>query len=115
MTLPIIATNVLNGFQNIDEDVIRLREEISDQIKALEALKRMAQTYGFDISGPATNSKEAVQWLYFAYLAAIKGTPTATDTIPLKALKYIILELGIDSGISGKRKQPLSANGFNNS
>ena len=51
----------------MDEDTIRLREEISDQIKALEALKRMAQTYGFDISGPATNSREAVQWLYFAY------------------------------------------------
>ncbi|MEG2193977.1 MAG: pyruvate formate lyase family protein, partial [Terrisporobacter sp.] len=56
----------------ITEDVIRLREEISDQIKALQALKKMAASYGFDISGPATNSREAVQWLYFAYLAAIK-------------------------------------------
>ncbi|CEO32757.1 formate C-acetyltransferase [Paraclostridium sordellii] len=56
----------------IDEDTIRLREEISDQIKALEALKRMAESYGFDISRPANNSREAVQWLYFAYLGAVK-------------------------------------------
>ncbi|MEF9990960.1 MAG: formate C-acetyltransferase [Romboutsia sp.] len=56
----------------MDEAVIRLREEISDQIKALQELKKMANTYGFDISNPATNSKEAVQWLYFAYLGAIK-------------------------------------------
>lgn len=56
----------------IDEDTIRLREEISDQIKALEALKRMAESYGFDIARPANNSREAVQWLYFAYLGAIK-------------------------------------------
>ena len=56
----------------IDEDTIRLREELSDQIKALEALKRMAESYGFDISRPANNSREAVQWLYFAYLGAIK-------------------------------------------
>ncbi|TAN68855.1 formate C-acetyltransferase [Paraclostridium sordellii 8483] len=56
----------------LDEDTIRLREEISDQIKALEALKRMAESYGFDISKPANNSREAVQWLYFAYLGAVK-------------------------------------------
>lgn len=56
----------------LDEATIRLREEISDQIRALEALKRMAAAYGFDISKPATNSKEAVQWLYFGYLGAIK-------------------------------------------
>ncbi|CEN77067.1 pyruvate formate-lyase [[Clostridium] sordellii] len=56
----------------IDEDVIRLREELSDQIKALEALKRMAASYGFDISKPATNAKEAVQWTYFGYLGAVK-------------------------------------------
>ena len=57
---------------DMDEATIRLREEISEQIRALQALKRMAATYGFDISNPANNSKEAVQWLYFAYLAAIK-------------------------------------------
>ncbi|GAA0106005.1 formate C-acetyltransferase [Paraclostridium sordellii] len=56
----------------IDEEVIRLREELSDQIKALEALKKMAESYGFDISKPATNAKEAVQWTYFGYLGAVK-------------------------------------------
>ena len=56
----------------IDEEVIRLREEISDQIVALKELKGLANTYGFDISLPANNAREAVQWLYFGYLAAIK-------------------------------------------
>ena len=56
----------------IDEEVIRLREEISDQIKALEELKGLALTYGLDISKPATNAKEAIQWLYFGYLGSIK-------------------------------------------
>ncbi|HBI90941.1 MAG TPA: formate acetyltransferase, partial [Terrisporobacter glycolicus] len=65
----------------MDEEVIRLREEISDQIKALEALKRMAAAYGFDISVPATNAREAVQWLYFAYLGAIKDQNGAAMSI----------------------------------
>ncbi|UWD48360.1 formate C-acetyltransferase [Clostridioides difficile] len=56
----------------MDEEVIRLREEITEQISALNELKKMAESYGFDISKPATNSKEAVQWLYFGYLAAVK-------------------------------------------
>ncbi|MGG7060012.1 formate C-acetyltransferase [Clostridium tertium] len=56
----------------IDEDVIRLREEISDQIVALKELKGLAETYGFDISQPAKNAKEAIQWLYFGFLGAIK-------------------------------------------
>ena len=54
------------------EEIIRSREEIHDQIQALEDLKLMAQKYDFDISHPASNAKEAVQWLYFGYLAAIK-------------------------------------------
>ena len=54
------------------EDVIRLREEIAMQIHALEGMKRMAAAYGFDISRPAETAQEAVQWLYFGYLAAIK-------------------------------------------
>lgn len=56
----------------MEDDIIRQREEIADQIKALEALKVMAQSYGFDISKPATNAQEAIQWLYFAYLGAVK-------------------------------------------
>ncbi|MCM3784147.1 formate C-acetyltransferase [Neobacillus mesonae] len=56
----------------IDEDVIRLREELSEQIRALKELKQLGEMHGFDISGPAKNAKEAFQWVYFAYLAAIK-------------------------------------------
>ncbi len=54
------------------EDIIRKREEIADQIKALNDLKDMAKRYGFDISVPASNAKEAIQWLYFGYLGAVK-------------------------------------------
>jgi len=53
-------------------EVIRIREELSEQIRALEDLKKMALTYGYDISVPARNTKEAIQWLYFGYLAAVK-------------------------------------------
>jgi formate C-acetyltransferase len=56
----------------IDTDTIRLREEINEQINALFELKKMAESYGFDIGRPAANAKEAVQWLYLAYLAAVK-------------------------------------------
>ena len=54
------------------DDIIRQREELADQIKALNAMKVMAASYGYDISQPANNAREAVQWLYFGYLAAIK-------------------------------------------
>ncbi|QDY83146.1 formate C-acetyltransferase [Paenibacillus polymyxa] len=57
---------------SMEEDVIRLREEISEQIRALNELKQMAAEHGFDISKPANNAKEAFQWVYFGYLAAIK-------------------------------------------
>ena len=60
------------SYEIMDEASIRHREEISDQIKALHALKAMAQSYGFDISAPAKDTKEAIQWLYFGYLAAVK-------------------------------------------
>ena len=56
----------------MSEDVIRQREEIADQIRALTAMKTMAAAYGFDISAPAKNAREAVQWLYFGYLASVK-------------------------------------------
>ncbi len=56
----------------MSDEVIRQREELSEQIRALNGMKEMAKTYGFDISAPAKNAKEAVQWLYFGYLAAIK-------------------------------------------
>ncbi len=59
-------------FDVMDSDAIRDREELSEQIRALEELNQMALSYGFDIAKPATDTKEAIQWLYFAYLAAIK-------------------------------------------
>ena len=60
------------GDGTMTDNVIRQREEISDQVRALKQMKEMAQSYGYDISVPAKNAKEAVQWLYFGYLAAIK-------------------------------------------
>ena len=60
------------GDGTMTEDVIRRREEITEQIRALLAMKKMAESYGFDISKPAKNAREAFQWLYFGYLAAIK-------------------------------------------
>ncbi|PET97516.1 formate acetyltransferase [Bacillus cereus] len=56
----------------MSEETMRLREELSEQMRALQELKQMAASHGFDISNPATNAQEAFQWLYFAYLAAIK-------------------------------------------
>lgn len=56
----------------MDEKTIRLREELADQVKALKQLKELGEIYGFDISQPAQNAKEAIQWLYFGYLAAVK-------------------------------------------
>ena len=63
------------------EEIIREREEISDQIKALNDLKIMAEKYGFDISKPAKNAQEAIQWLYFGYLGAIKDQNGAAMSI----------------------------------
>ena len=60
------------GSGTMTDDVIRLREEIQEQYRALGQMKEMAASYGYDISGPAKNAKEAVQWLYFGYLSAIK-------------------------------------------
>ena len=63
------------------EEIIREREEISDQVMALNELKAMAAKYGFDISKPASNSKEAVQWLYFGYLGAVKSQDGAAMSL----------------------------------
>ena len=63
------------------EEVVRGREEVAEQIRALKAMKAMAASYGFDISGPAANAREAVQWTYFGYLAAIKTQNGAAMSI----------------------------------
>lgn len=57
----------------INEHTIQLREELSEQVRALDEIRQMAESYGFDISKPATNAREAVQWTYFGYLAAVKS------------------------------------------
>lgn len=61
-----------NSIEISSEENIRLREEVAEQVKALEEIKKMALGYGYDISKPATTAKEAVQWLYFGYLASVK-------------------------------------------
>lgn len=68
-------------FDVMDESAIRTREEISEQIRALGELKAMAESYGYDISAPAQNTREAFQWVYFAYLAAIKEQNGAAMSI----------------------------------
>ena len=69
---------------NVDyfsEDVVRCREEIAEQIKALKELKQMAEKYGMDISMPASNAKEAIQWLYFGYLGTVKSQDGAAMSL----------------------------------
>lgn len=68
-------------FDAMDTEAIQLREEISEQIRALKELRAMAQSYGFDISKPARDTKEAIQWLYFAYLGAVKEQNGAAMSI----------------------------------
>lgn len=74
------AYDKIDGY-DLTEEMIRQREEIFEQVAALKALKRMAESYGFDISKPATTAKEAVQWLYFAYLGATKDQNGAAMSI----------------------------------
>ncbi|HAE17562.1 MAG TPA: formate acetyltransferase, partial [Erysipelotrichaceae bacterium] len=69
------------GGGDLREEDIRLREEVADQIKALKKMKTMAAAYGYDISTPAKNAREAVQWLYFGYLAAIKSQNGAAMSV----------------------------------
>ena len=85
---------------DLTEKVIREREEIFEQIKALEQLKVMASKYGFDISKPASNAKEAVQWLYFGYLGAIKDQNGAAMSLGrTSTFLDIYIERDIKNGI----------------
>ena len=78
----------------------RLREEIADQIRALKEMKEMAAVYGFDISKPATNAKEAVQWLYFGYLAAIKTQNGAAMSVGrISTFLDIYIQRDMEKGI----------------
>lgn len=82
------------------EDVIRLREEMTEQIRALEAMKAMAARYGYDIGRPACNAQEAVQWLYFGYLAAVKENNGAAMSLGRNtAFLDIYLERDLQRGL----------------
>lgn len=82
------------------DDIIRLREEIADQIKALNEMKKMAATYGYDISKPAANAREAVQWLYFGYLAAIKTQNGAAMSVGrVSTFLDIYIERDLEAGL----------------
>nr|WP_249216002.1 pyruvate formate lyase family protein [Corynebacterium uberis] len=86
--------------EHFSEHWARYREEHSEQIKALKKLKAMASSYGFDISGPATNAKEAVQWTYFAYLGAVKSQDGAAMSIGrLSAFFDIYFERDLAAGL----------------
>ena len=84
----------------MSDDIIRQREELAAQIKALKGMKAMAALYGFDISGPATTAKEAVQWLYFGYLAAIKTQNGAAMSVGrVSTFLDIYIERDLEAGI----------------
>lgn len=88
------------GGGTMTDEVIRLREEVSRQIQALEEMKVMAQSYGFDISRPAANAKEAAQWLYFGYLAAIKTQNGAAMSVGrISTFLDIYIERDIKNGV----------------
>lgn len=88
------------GCGMMDEETIRLREEIAEQIKALKALKEMAAIYGYDISQPAKNAREAVQWVYFGYLSAIKTQNGAAMSVGrISTFLDIYIQRDIDAGV----------------
>ena len=97
------------GDGTMTDDVIRLREEVADQIKALNGMKAMAAAYGFDISKPATTAKEAFQWLYFGYLAAIKTQNGAAMSVGrISTFLDIYIERDIANGtLTEKEAQEL--------
>lgn len=100
------------GTQVMSEEVIRLREEISEQMKALAEIKKMAEKYGCDVSKPASNAKEAFQWTYFAYLAAIKEQNGAAMSIGrISTFLDIYLQRDLNEGtISETQAQELVDN-----
>lgn len=88
------------GDGTMTDDVIRQREELAEQIKALKEMKIMASSYGFDISQPAKNSLEAVQWLYFGYLAAIKTQNGAAMSVGrISTFLDIYFERDLENGV----------------
>lgn len=90
---------------NFDEEHIRLSEELSNQIAALTDIKKMAESYGYDISAPAANAREAVQWTYFAYLAAIKEQNGAAMSLGrVSTFLDIYIERDLENGTLTERQ-----------
>lgn len=90
---------------NFDEEHIRLSEELSNQIAALTDIKKMAESYGYDISAPAANAREAVQWTYFAYLAAIKEQNGAAMSLGrVSTFLDIYIERDLENGALTERQ-----------
>lgn len=88
------------GSKVMTNDVIQLREEVSEQFRALADMKEMAASYGYDISKPAKNAQEAIQWLYFGYLAAIKSQNGAAMSIGrISAFLDIYIQRDLDRGL----------------
>ncbi len=88
------------GDGQMTDEVIRLREEVSEQIRALQDMKKMAASYGYDISYPATNAREAIQWLYFGYLASIKQQNGAAMSIGrIDSFIDIYIKRDMDNGL----------------
>ncbi|QZO10257.1 formate C-acetyltransferase [Enterococcus raffinosus] len=88
------------GSKVMTNDVIQLREEVSEQFRALADMKEMAASYGYDISKPASNAQEAIQWLYFGYLAAIKSQNGAAMSIGrISAFLDIYIQRDLDRGV----------------
>ena len=93
------------GNGTMTEDVIRQREELTDQINALKGIKAMAALYGYDISKPATTAKEAFQWLYFGYLAAIKTQNGAAMSVGrVSTFLDIYIERDLKKGVLTEEK-----------
>lgn len=90
---------------NFDEEHIRLSEELSNQIAALTDIKKMAESYGYDVSAPAANAREAVQWTYFAYLAAIKEQNGAAMSLGrVSTFLDVYIERDLENGTLTERQ-----------
>ncbi|ATO43831.1 formate C-acetyltransferase [Loigolactobacillus coryniformis] len=88
------------GDGEMTNDVIQLREQIADQVKALKGMKKMAASYGFDISKPAKTAQEAVQWVYFGYLAAVKTQNGAAMSVGrIDSFLDIFIQRDLDRGL----------------
>ncbi|MCQ3034760.1 MAG: formate C-acetyltransferase [Bacilli bacterium] len=104
----IIAEKIVDlqhiGLRGMTEDVVRLREEVAMQIRALKEMKEMAKVYGFDISRPAENAREAFQWVYFGYLAAIKTQNGAAMSVGrISTFLDVYIERDLENGTLTER------------